>query len=131
MNTFSPTFAQFLLHCSSGKIEPAFVEEGVKLVWARHPDEHGRGVGYRAKTRFTLTQLFLRHFALGDVARHPAREGRFAMFVQLDAVITRDPARASVRLRDAIFAFTVDATVLEHVLHTLLHTFAILGVNAL
>src|SRR6266496_5656219 len=95
MNTFSPTFAQFLLHCSSGKIEPAFVEEGVKLVWARHPDEHGRGVGYRAKTPFTLTQLFLRYFAIGDVARHPAREARFATFVQLHAAITRHPACAS------------------------------------
>jgi hypothetical protein len=81
MNTFSPTFAQFLLQCSSGKSQPALVEEGAKLVWARHPDEHGRGVGDRAKTLFTLTQLLLRYFALGDVARHPAREGRFATFV--------------------------------------------------
>src|SRR5207249_3132529 len=131
MNTFSPTFAQFLLHCSSGKIEPAFVEEGAKFVWARHPDEHGRGVGYRAKTRFTLTQLFLRYFALGDVARHPAREGRFATFVQLDAAITRHPANASVRPRDAIFVLILAATALEHLLHKLLRTFAILGVHDL
>src|SRR5216117_312360 len=131
MNTFSPTFAQFLLHCSSGKIEPAFVEEGAKFVWARHPDKHGRGIGYHAKTRFTLTQLFLRYFALGNVARHPAREGRFATFVQLDAAITRHPACASVRPRDAIFVLILAATALEHVLHNLLRTFAILGVHDL
>src|SRR5882724_8345959 len=81
MNTFGPTIAQFLLDCSPGKVEPTFVEEGAKLVRAGHPDEHGRGVRDRAKTRFTLTQLFLRYFALGDVARHPACEGRFATFV--------------------------------------------------
>src|SRR5260370_42011491 len=111
MNTFSPTFAQFLLHCSSGKIEPAFVDEGAKFVWARHPDEHRRGGGYRAKTRLTLTQLILRYFALGDIARHPAREGRFATFVYLDAAITRDPACVSVRPRDALFTLILAATV--------------------
>src|SRR5216117_3924979 len=131
MNTFSPTFAQFLLHCSSGKIEPAFVEEGAKFVWARHPDKHGRGIGYHAKTRFTLTQLFLRYFAIGDVARYPAREGRFVTFVQLHAAITRHPACASVRPRDAIFVLILAATALEHVLHKLLRTFAILGVHDL
>src|SRR5437867_4471986 len=131
MNTFNPTFAQFLLHCSSGKIEPAFVEEGAKFVWARHPDEHRRGVGYHAKTRFTLTQLFLRYFALGNVARHPAREGRFATFVQLDAAITRHPACASVRPRDAIFVLILAATALEHLLHKLLRTFAIVRVHNL
>src|SRR4029077_21232429 len=81
MNPFGPTIAQFLLHCSPGKVEPALVEEGAEFVRAGHPDEDGRDVGDRAKTRFTLTQLFLRYFALGDVARHPAREGRFTTFV--------------------------------------------------
>src|SRR5260370_13518880 len=65
MNTFSPTFAQFLLQRSAGKIEPTFVDEGAKFVWARHPDEHGRGVGYRAKTRFTFPQRLLSSPAFG------------------------------------------------------------------
>src|SRR5881396_3677879 len=44
--------------------------------------------------------------------------------------MTQDPACASVRPRDAIFAFVL-AAVLEHVLHELLHTFAIPGVHDL
>src|SRR5438034_11642884 len=44
--------------------------------------------------------------------------------------MTQDPACASVRPRDAIFAFVL-AAVLEHVLHALLHTFAIPGVHDL
>src|ERR1700720_307648 len=81
MNTFGPTIAQFLLRCSASKVEPAFVEEGAKLVRARHPDHHWSCVGYRAKTSLAFPKLFLRMFALGDVARHPARERRFATFV--------------------------------------------------
>src|SRR5437588_3322806 len=131
MNTFGPTIAQFLLHGSPGKIEPAFVKKVAELVRTRHPDQHRRGVGDRAKTRFALTQLFLRYFALGDVARHPPREGRFAAFVRLDAAIARDPTRASVRPCDAIFALIFAASVLEHLLHKLLNAFAILGVHYL
>src|SRR5260370_41580812 len=81
VNALGPAIAKLLLQAAAGKVEPTFVEEGAELVRARHPDQHRRSVGYRAKTRFTLTQLFLRYFALGDVARHPAREGGFATFV--------------------------------------------------
>jgi len=41
-----------------------FVEEIAELVRVRHPNHHGRGVGDRAKTRFTLTQFFLRYLRL-------------------------------------------------------------------
>ena len=81
MHTFGPAISHFLLHRATGKLEPRFVEEITKFVHARHPDEHGRSVGDRAKTLFTLTQLFFRYFALGDIARYPAREGWFAAFV--------------------------------------------------
>src|SRR5215510_14568097 len=96
-----------------------------------HPHDEFGSIRGELHTLLCFAELFLRYIALGDVARHPARANRFAMFVQLDADITRDPARASVWLCDAIFAFIVDATVLEDVLHTLLHGFAILGVHAL
>src|SRR6478609_10375183 len=38
MNPLCPAIAQFLFHCASGKIEPAFVEKGAEFVRARHPD---------------------------------------------------------------------------------------------
>src|SRR6266478_4246869 len=44
--------------------------------------------------------------------------------------MTRDPAYASVWPRDAIFDFVL-ATVLQLVLHNLLHTFAVPGVHDL
>src|SRR5206468_10199418 len=44
--------------------------------------------------------------------------------------MTSDPAGASVRPRDAIFDFVLP-TVLQHVLHNLLYTFAIAGVHYL
>src|SRR6185312_16605384 len=96
-----------------------------------HPHAEFGGTRGELHTLLRLAQLFLRYFALGDVAGYPARARRFAMFVELDATITRDPARASVRLCDAIFAFTVDAILFEHMLHTLLHTFAIFRVHDL
>src|SRR5947208_7199778 len=45
--------------------------------------------------------------------------------------MTRHPACASVRPRDAIFVLIVAATALEHLLHKLLRTFPILGVHNL
>src|SRR6266536_4774874 len=45
--------------------------------------------------------------------------------------MTRHPACASVRPRDAIFVLILAATALERVLHKLLRTFAILGVHDL
>src|SRR6266568_329766 len=45
--------------------------------------------------------------------------------------MTRHPACASVRPRDAIFVLIVAATALEHLLHKLLRTFAILWVHDL
>src|SRR5207249_1657686 len=45
--------------------------------------------------------------------------------------MTRDPACASVRPRDAIFVLIVAATALERVLHKLLHAFPILRVHDL
>src|SRR5260370_41389862 len=45
--------------------------------------------------------------------------------------MTRDPACASVRPRNAIFVLILAATSFEHVLHKLLHMFAILGVHDL
>src|SRR5207237_2504673 len=47
-----------------------------------------------------------------------------------DAAVTHEPACASVRPRDAILSFML-TTVLEHVLHKLLRTFAIPGVHDL
>src|SRR6267154_560533 len=44
--------------------------------------------------------------------------------------MTQDPACASVRADDAIFAFVL-AAALEHVLHDLLHMFAIPGMHDL
>src|SRR5205823_1115878 len=43
--------------------------------------------------------------------------------------MTRHPACASVRPRDAIFVLILAATSLEYMLHKLLHMFAILGVH--
>src|SRR6266513_2489140 len=45
--------------------------------------------------------------------------------------MTRDPAGASVRPCDAIFVLILAATALEHLLHKLLRTFAILRVHNL
>src|SRR5881409_744395 len=45
--------------------------------------------------------------------------------------MTRHPARASVRPCDAIFVLILAATALEHLLHKLLRTFAILRVHNL
>src|SRR6059058_1619033 len=45
--------------------------------------------------------------------------------------MTRDPAYASVRARDAIFVLILAATALERVLHKLLHAFPILRVHDL
>src|SRR5438477_3469545 len=45
--------------------------------------------------------------------------------------MTRHPAYASVRPRDAIFVLILAASSLEYMLHKLLHTFAILGVHDL
>src|SRR6059058_1922102 len=45
--------------------------------------------------------------------------------------MTRDPAYASVRARDAIFVLILAATALERVLHKLLHAFPILRVHNL
>src|SRR6266536_6480741 len=45
--------------------------------------------------------------------------------------MTRHPAYASVRPRNSIFILILAATALEHLLHTLLRTFAILGVHNL
>src|SRR5947209_19845297 len=45
--------------------------------------------------------------------------------------MTRHPAGASVRPRDAIFVLILAATALEHLLHKLLRTFAILRVHKL
>ena len=50
MNAFCPSITKLLLQSSTGKVEPAFVEEGAEFVRTGHPDEHGRGVGDRAKT---------------------------------------------------------------------------------
>src|SRR5437764_15091508 len=63
MNAFCPAISKLLLQFSAGKVEPAFSEEGAEFVQAGHPDEHGRGVGDRAKTRITLTHLVLCYFA--------------------------------------------------------------------
>ena len=56
---------------------------------------------------FALAQRFLRHLALGDIAGDTAHAGGFALFVQLDASVACDPARPSVRVDDAIFAFVI------------------------
>src|SRR2546421_11156478 len=45
--------------------------------------------------------------------------------------MTRHPAYASVRPRDAVFVLILAASSLEYMLHKLLHTFAILGVHDL
>src|SRR6266567_8881514 len=45
--------------------------------------------------------------------------------------MTRDPACASVRPRDAIFVLILAATALERVLHKLLHAFPILRMHDL
>src|SRR5881392_2251443 len=45
--------------------------------------------------------------------------------------MTRDPACASIRPRDAIFVLILAATALERVLHKLLHAFPILRVHDL
>src|SRR6266581_7550739 len=45
--------------------------------------------------------------------------------------MTRHPAYASVRPRNSIFILILAATALEHLLHTLLRTFAILWVHNL
>src|SRR5262249_31380454 len=71
--------------------DPNFITHDVPCPHA----EFGSGCG-ELHAMLCLAQLFLRYFALGDVARYPARANRFAMLVQLDADITRDPARASV-----------------------------------
>src|SRR5437764_2022439 len=131
MNAVCPAIAKLLLQLSAGKVEPPFVEKGAELVWARQPDHHRRRVGHDAKTSLAFQELFLCTFAQCDVARHPPCEGRFAMFVQLDAAMTRHPACASVRPRDAIFVLILAATALKHLLHKLLRTFAILWVHNL
>ena len=81
VHTLSPAISHFLLQAATGKLQPGLVKESAELIHAGHPNENRGCVGYRAETRFTLTQLFLRYFALGDVARHSAREVRFAVFV--------------------------------------------------
>src|SRR5437764_8719172 len=131
MNAVCPAIAKLLLQLSAGKVEPPFVEKGAELVWARQPDHHRRRVGHDAKTSLAFQELFLCTFAQCDVARHPPCEGRFAMFVQLDAAMTRHPACASVRPRDAIFVLILATTAFEHLLHKLLRTFAIFRVHNL
>src|SRR5438093_10432171 len=57
MNAFCPSISKLLLQFSAGKVEPAFVEEGAEFVRAGHPEEHGRCLGDRPKTSFTLRRL--------------------------------------------------------------------------
>jgi len=57
------------------------LKNDAEFVWADIQIINGRGVGHRAKTPFTLTQLFLRLFALVMSRDTPAREGRFATLV--------------------------------------------------
>src|SRR6059058_6689099 len=59
VHTLSPTISHFLLHCATGKLKPALVEESAEFVQARHPDKDGRRVGYHAETLFALAQLSL------------------------------------------------------------------------
>jgi hypothetical protein len=81
VNALSPATPELLLEGAAGKFKPLLVEEGAELVRVLHPDKNRRCVGERAKPSLAFSKRVLRLLAQCDVARHPAREGRFAMFV--------------------------------------------------
>ncbi len=81
MDCFTPAVTKFLLHASPGKLKPGFVDVGAKLIFTCHPHENRRGVGHGTKTSLTLQQRLFSVLAPSDIARHPTREGGFAMFV--------------------------------------------------
>ena len=56
VNDLAPAMPKFLLESSSGKLEPRFVEVGAELVFARHPDQDGRGVGHASETILAFLQ---------------------------------------------------------------------------
>ena len=60
MNTLGPAIAKLLFQTATGEFKPDFVEKGVELVRARHPDQHGRGVRHRTEPRLAFAQHF--HF---------------------------------------------------------------------
>src|SRR5205823_13163453 len=69
VHTLSPTISHFLIHCATGKLKPALVEESAEFVQARHPDKDGRGVGYHGEALFALAQLSLSLCAIFDDLR--------------------------------------------------------------
>src|SRR5260370_37876263 len=80
VNAFCPAIAELLLQAAAGKVEPPLIEEGAKLVWARHPDHHRSCVGHGTKTSLAFPKLFLCMFAECDVPRQSPREIRLHIF---------------------------------------------------
>src|SRR5262245_18074111 len=66
MKALDPAVADFLLKFTAREIEPALADVRAKLVRARHPDHHRRGVGHDAKAPFTLAQCFSLALAVRD-----------------------------------------------------------------
>ena len=56
MHAAGPAVPDFLFHFSPGKFQPRFIEKRAELVFARHPDQNGRGIGHRSETILAFLQ---------------------------------------------------------------------------
>src|SRR4029077_15521525 len=62
-----PSVSQFLLHRTTGKIQPALIEKLALFVRSGHPDQRGSRIRDQSEARFALAQSLFGSLTIRDV----------------------------------------------------------------
>src|SRR5436190_23231816 len=103
MHTAGPAVAHFLFQGTAGEIEPCLVEEGAELVWARHPDHHGRCVRHVPEALFAFLQRGCSLLAFGDVLNDGYKPLRVTGSVLDEGNSLSDPDVAAIFAHVSLF----------------------------
>src|SRR5262249_9615136 len=95
VDTLRPPVPEILLECSSGEVQPRFVEERTECVRTRHPDEYRRGIRHHTEALLALTPRQLRLLAFGDITPHALQLDHLTFRITDGAVHPLLPAQAA------------------------------------